>query len=657
MSEPVTRDLLTVARQVLGADVPLGEFHLLAVGIEHYAHCPRLPQAAHDARELARVLQAHYGFAERHLHLLLDSQATRPGILGALRKVARSLGPDDHLLIAFFGHGNLDDLTGKGSWVPAEASLESPDGWISNGEIRELLAAMKARHVLVISDSCFSGDLLVTRRAETLPMINDEYARRVFPIKSRQALTSGRREVVVDGVFGRHLVRHLEGCRDGWLAASDLFQRVRHGVVVNAEQVPQFGTLQFTDADLGGEFVFFRAGAATPLAPPLAGTAPAAPRARADEAEVRHLLAVFVAERSARWTNSDWQQWLLAQRDEESLSGWRNAEVEQLLQAEKQRWLEEEARRREEADNLAEARRRATEEAERQHQAAERARALADEEALWQRCQIPGTIEALEDYLRLSKLQQHKDEGQSRLRELQAERVWAGLKTAGRRQDVEEFLHCFSGTAREVEARQRLQLLADEAKSYRSWRVAPAKTGSKPPLPFSAKVFAILNIVFGGVELLALLVLAGIIIIANIVGKSNNLQFGGGSGPIGMWTALSIFVSLVGSPLELASGIWLLKAHGWARKIAVGYAIFGLGFGFVNLAVEAAPFLDVPERTGPELVGGLAGFFIVGALLLTYNLLKVYFLTRPAVKRATGELPPALPRAKPVPPIFGAAAP
>ncbi len=151
---------------------------------------------------MAQLLHGQYGF---DVNLLID--ASRADIIGALAKARGKLGPGDNLLVYFAGHGVLDSYAEEGYWLPVDADKENPANWISNGDITNMVKALRARHVLVVADSCYSGTLV---RAAPVKIKTAEertaWIRRLAQKRSRTALVSGGLEPVIDAGGGQNSV-------------------------------------------------------------------------------------------------------------------------------------------------------------------------------------------------------------------------------------------------------------------------------------------------------------------------------------------------------------------------------------------------------------------------------------------------------------------
>src|SRR5262249_3801021 len=120
-----------------------------------------------------------------------------------------------------------------------------------------------AKHVLVISDSCYSGVILAgTGRSP--------YVDKLQTLKSRTWMASGSKEPVPDSApggaghspFANAFLEGLSKMQDNQFTASDLFfTYVRRRVASNSPQLPQYGAIRESGDDLG-DFVFARGGIA-----------------------------------------------------------------------------------------------------------------------------------------------------------------------------------------------------------------------------------------------------------------------------------------------------------------------------------------------------------------------------------------------------------
>ncbi|MCL4699510.1 MAG: caspase family protein, partial [Burkholderiaceae bacterium] len=170
------------------------------------------------------------------------------------------LEPADNLLIYYAGHGWLDPEADKGFWLPVDAHQDKRTQWVSNDTVRDALRALKAKHVLVVADSCFSGAL--TRGAAPRAGRGSDYLLRMSRLKARQVLSSGGLEPVADSAGGGHspfaaaLLETLKK-NEGVLDATSLFAELRRPVALRSDQVPQFADIRMAGHE-GGDFLFVR---------------------------------------------------------------------------------------------------------------------------------------------------------------------------------------------------------------------------------------------------------------------------------------------------------------------------------------------------------------------------------------------------------------
>jgi uncharacterized caspase-like protein len=254
---------------VQGVPNPLGggAYRALIIGNQDYAdpsgHWKSLQTPLQDARAMQRVLRDLYGFQD----VQLLANATRRDMLLALHDLGKRVQGDDNVLIYYAGHGFLEPDTERGYWVPVDAQGTDHTTFLRNSTIRDELSIVsgRARHTLLISDSCFSGTLL---RGGSRGMPQDtgseRYYRQVAGKKSVQILSAGGIEYVDDDYaasghspFTYFLLNTLSNNQQDILVTSELADDVTSAVTNNVDQVPQSGVLQGAGDELG-EFIFLK---------------------------------------------------------------------------------------------------------------------------------------------------------------------------------------------------------------------------------------------------------------------------------------------------------------------------------------------------------------------------------------------------------------
>lgn len=247
--------------------IKVGNYRALIIGNDDYSKAgkswPHLKTAVSDARAIKRMLLENYHFSD----VRLIENASRREVLLALQSLSRRVLTNDNVLVYYAGHGYMDDETGTGYWVPVDAKGRDHTTFLRNSTIRDELTqiASRARHTLLISDSCFSGSLLRSGRRGLPPDMNsDKYYKKVAMKKSVQIMAAGGVEYVDDDYkasghspFTYFLVNELKTNDRPLLTLSELSTNVEKAVANNVEQVPESGVLHGAGDELG-EFVFIK---------------------------------------------------------------------------------------------------------------------------------------------------------------------------------------------------------------------------------------------------------------------------------------------------------------------------------------------------------------------------------------------------------------
>lgn len=236
-----------------------GRYVALVIGINDYRDLPKLKTAVNDANSVANTLHNLYGFDTR---ILLE--ASRNDITKALNEYRRTLDENTNFLVYYAGHGFYDKDADKAYWLPADAEPGDTSNWIIADEITTDIKVIPARHILIISDSCYSGGITREISPAFTPQERGRYLQKMIAGRSRTLMSSGGLEPVSDAgsqghsVFADALLRGLTTSDDQAFSAEILFQEfIRVSVAGKSEQTPQYGAIRNSGHD-AGDFVFVR---------------------------------------------------------------------------------------------------------------------------------------------------------------------------------------------------------------------------------------------------------------------------------------------------------------------------------------------------------------------------------------------------------------
>jgi len=172
----------------------LGKYYALVIGNNNYKYVPKLKTAINDADAVAKLLRDRYGFTTKVLH-----DATRDDILTALNEYRRTLPVNSSLVIYYAGHGYKDPDTNEAYWLPVDAEKDNNQDWISADDIAADAHAIPSMHLLIVSDSCFSGELARDADVGITPRDRETFLTKLGQAKSRNLMSSGGNEPVADG--------------------------------------------------------------------------------------------------------------------------------------------------------------------------------------------------------------------------------------------------------------------------------------------------------------------------------------------------------------------------------------------------------------------------------------------------------------------------
>jgi len=145
---------------------------VISFGIDLYKHWPNLRNGVNDAKALASTFREKLNFDFSQSYV--NHEVTKEKVARVFQQEApRLCSYDDLLVISFHGHGHSKMYGNKnyGFLVPVNApKTPSPFDLISMDDISNWLKYIKARHILLLFDSCFSG--LMAARGDNISSQN-----------------------------------------------------------------------------------------------------------------------------------------------------------------------------------------------------------------------------------------------------------------------------------------------------------------------------------------------------------------------------------------------------------------------------------------------------------------------------------------------------
>jgi hypothetical protein len=280
-SDDVTGAVETVdARQTITAS---GKQWAVFIAIDEYKECGSLLYPVKDAREIKKILLDYYYIDE--IRELYNRDATAAAIRRLFIELQEKTGPNDSVFVFHAGHGVNEDKTKTPAWIPYDGGedIYAQANWVYHSQIRSMLDSLKAKHVFLISDSCFSGNLLDATRGTTDAVINYPAA---YDKVSRQAMSSGASEEVADvSEFASRLKNTLLRTESAYITPDFLLSQIKEAKTERQlYTIPILAVIPQSGHQLGGSFLFFRKNGKqnvtvqpAPITPPVVITDPPPP--------------------------------------------------------------------------------------------------------------------------------------------------------------------------------------------------------------------------------------------------------------------------------------------------------------------------------------------------------------------------------------------
>lgn len=265
-SSEVSKDMNPPVRATSSTypSIDFGRFYALIIGNQEYTQLASLKTSINDATAVDEILRNRYGYKTT---LLIN--ANRHQVMTAFNDLRKVLTEKDNLLIYYAGHGEIDKSDQSAYWLPTDAETNNSANWLSSHSITQFLNIIKARHILVVADSCYSGAMTKTSVARLPGKMAEDKRKKwlnfMVKRKARTVITSGGVKPVLDSGGGRHSVfaqafLNVLKQNNGLMEDYELFRTVsgyvrKSASLIGFQQEPQYSAMLHTGHE-GSPFFF-----------------------------------------------------------------------------------------------------------------------------------------------------------------------------------------------------------------------------------------------------------------------------------------------------------------------------------------------------------------------------------------------------------------
>lgn len=166
------------------------------------------------------------------------------------------LSSDDRLIVIFSGHGEKDKA-GHTYWLPYNARPDDDTFWYKHDKVVDHFRLIEAGHILILSDSCFSGGLHKTRKVKNK---NKSGLQTLIDNQSRYIFSSGAEELVEDdsgsGIssFAEAIVYHLKNNQDEYFRFDSVSDEIKKYIREKTSQKASYREVLISPCN-GGELI------------------------------------------------------------------------------------------------------------------------------------------------------------------------------------------------------------------------------------------------------------------------------------------------------------------------------------------------------------------------------------------------------------------
>ncbi len=226
----------------------------ICIGISEYENYPKLFNSKNDVKFIKQILENKYGFTDTKC--LIDSSKEQLEELFEDNFFNREkYGPEDRIIIFYSGHGTIRKAIGyggveivEGFIVPKKAKAGKYSEMYSMNRLTHNIKNIASKHILLIFDCCYSGNIAKEVTVPSTQKIDEEYIKKIVSNKTIEVLaaTQDNETANASGVregfsaFTGALLEILESdtvpTNTGILTAMDLSSSIFHLVKKHTKQ-------------------------------------------------------------------------------------------------------------------------------------------------------------------------------------------------------------------------------------------------------------------------------------------------------------------------------------------------------------------------------------------------------------------------------------
>lgn len=172
-----------------------GKTYALLAGVGSYSDAllPTLISPRYDIEKVSAAMSGLVGIPVEQMTVL--NNPSKAEFMKAIADVREKFRYGDQFMVYYAGHGIIFEQTGDGYWSFNDTKGGDPSSWLSNREMKNILAGFSDGGTLLVVDSCFSGQFINGRYVSDAKAVSYDHS-----IKAKLAFTSAGRNPVPDTV-------------------------------------------------------------------------------------------------------------------------------------------------------------------------------------------------------------------------------------------------------------------------------------------------------------------------------------------------------------------------------------------------------------------------------------------------------------------------